>query len=159
MSVHSGVKYIQCHSALSRRCACLGLWAGQYPSRVNIWQPGCLHGRSGFKAMGYHLQANKKRPSHDTHHGLSLAQALVSWDAGSGASIFTMLSFPHLRQYTGRSWAMVWSRSFRTLPFPQTGHISHPFLMVSLSDSEGYCNLFTDFLFSPWGCYRWFPDR
>ena len=91
---------------------------------------------------------NKKRPSHDTRLlGSSLAQALVSWDAGSGASIFTRLSCPQRLHLQGRFWAVVSGRSFRSFPLRHTGQITHPSLMTSLPqrmfDCKPFCPLFS----------------
>ena len=61
-SVQMGKLYQPWYSADTRRGALWGLCLGQYPSRVRAPHPGCRHGRSGFKAMGYHLQAKQKAP-------------------------------------------------------------------------------------------------
>ena len=91
---------------------------------------------------------NKKRPSHDTRLlGLSLAQALVSWDAGSGASIFTRLSCPQRLHLQGRFRVVVSGRSFRSFPLRHTGQITHPSLTTSLPqrmfDCKPFCPLFS----------------
>ena len=97
---------------------------------------------------GLTSRQNKKRPSHNTRLlGLSLAQALVSWDAGSGASIFTRLSCPQRLHLQGRFWAVVSGRSFRSFPLRHTGQITHPSLMTSLPqhmfDCKPFCPLFS----------------
>ena len=89
---------------------------------------------------------NKKRPSHDTRLlGLSLAQALVSWDAGSGASIFTRVSCPQRLHLQGRFRVVVSGRSFRIFPLPHTGQITHPSFTLSLPQRMFDCNLFASF--------------
>ena len=80
---------------------------GQYPSRVRAAHPGCRHGLSGFRAMGYHLQAKQKapKPRHptarvvigsgaghfgrglrrfDIHEGLLSAAFALAWQVSGG---------------------------------------------------------------------------
>lgn len=71
-----------------------------------------------------------------------MAQALVTLDTGSGASIFTMDSCPQRLHFRGRSCAVVLGRTFRIFPFPHTGQITHPFLTISLADSILFCKPF-----------------
>ena len=59
------------YSAEDRRSARLGLCLSQYPSRVSAGHPGYRQGRSGFIAMGYHLQAYKKPEPNTTHSWVS----------------------------------------------------------------------------------------
>ena len=94
-------------------------------------------------ATGYHLRAKQKRlgPDHRSL-GRSQAQALVSWDAGSGASIFTMVSCPHRLHLQGRFRVMVSDRSFKIFPFRHTGQSTHPSLTVSLPQVGAFCKPF-----------------
>ena len=59
-SVQTDRLYQPCHSADAFLAAGLGLCLSQYPSRVRAEHPGCLHGRRGFMATGYHLRAKQK---------------------------------------------------------------------------------------------------
>lgn len=87
-------------------------------------------------AMGYHLQAKQK--SAQAFHipkGCFMAQALVSVDAGSGASIFTRVSCPHRLHLRGRWWQVLSGLTGRIFPFPQIGQRTHPFFTTSLPRS------------------------
>ena len=57
-------------------------------------------------------QAKQRSAQPDTHHGLSLAQALVSVDTGSGAPIFRV-SCPQRLHFRGRFRTMVSGRIIR----------------------------------------------
>jgi hypothetical protein len=51
-----------------------GWWLSQYPQRVSVLHPGCLHGRIGLFGMGYHLHEHKKlRANHLSPREKSLA--------------------------------------------------------------------------------------
>ena len=72
-----------------------------------------------------------------------MAQALVTVDAGSGASIFTRVSCPHRLHFLGRFRAMVSGRIFSSLPFWHTGQITHPSLTISLPHRTSVCKPFS----------------
>ena len=147
-SVQTGRLYQRWYFAEARRGAFCGLCLGQYPSRVRAPHPGCRHGRSGFRARAITSRQTKKRPSHDTRSiGSSSAQALVSTDAGSGASIFTTVSCPHRLHLQGRFRAVVSARSFSSLPLRHTGQITHPSFTISLPQRALDCKPFRPLFF------------
>ena len=74
--------------------------------------------------------------------GRSLAQALVSEDAGSGASIFTRVSCPQRLHFRGKFRTTVSGRVIKSFPFPHTGQITHPSFTTSLPRSRAPCNGF-----------------
>ena len=76
-----------------------------------------------------------------------MAQALVSLDAGSGASIFTIDSCPQRLHFLGRFWAMVSGLTFRIFPFPQIGQMTHPSLTIILPYPPLACNGVHPFLY------------
>lgn len=88
-SVQMGRLYQPCHWADWRRSACLGLCWAQYPSLVSTPQPGYRQGLDGFRATGYHLRANKKRPSHDSRSGGHRLRRLSDLDVGSGSGRYS----------------------------------------------------------------------
>jgi hypothetical protein len=58
--------------------------------------------------------------------GKNTAQALVTLDAGTGASIFTMLSCLHSLHLQGRFRTDVSGRIFSSFPLPHRGQMAHP---------------------------------
>ena len=76
-SVQIFSEYQRRQAALSRDLdAALGLWTGQYPSRVKAPQPGCRQGRSGFNAIGLSPPGqNKNAKVHAPPLGMSWALA------------------------------------------------------------------------------------
>lgn len=141
--VQMGRLYQACHWADTLLPAFSGLCFAQYPSRVSAGHPGCRHGLNGFKATGYHLRAKQKAPKPRHPFGSSQAQALVSLDAGSGASIFTTVSCPHRLHLQGKLRTAVVGRIFRSFPFPHTGQSTHPSFTGSLTRFSCDCNGFT----------------
>ena len=85
---------------------------------------------------------NKKRLNHSHLSGCFMAQALVSVDAGSGASIFTRVSCPQRLHLRGRFRAVVSARTFRSFPFWHTGQITHPSLTMILPQRMFDCKSF-----------------
>lgn len=97
-----------------------------WASRVSTG-PGRLQGH-GLSPPG----KTKSAQAINTQSGSLMAQALVTVDAGSGASIFTSVSCPQRLHILGRLWAVVSDRIFSSFPFRHTGHIIHPSFMISL---------------------------
>ena len=147
-SVQIFSEYHRRHAAASGDLgASLGLCWGHQPSRVRVPHPGWRQGRSGFCAMGCHLHTKQKAPEPRLLpvSGSSLAQALVALDTGSGALIFTRDSKPHRLHLRGRFATNVSGRTFRSLPFPHTGQITHSFLMTSVSRFSITCKVHPPF--------------
>lgn len=140
---HSGRLYQLCQDALSAPRSRFGRCAGHQPSRVSSVHPGCLHGRSGLMAMGYHLQAKQK--------ACAESQSQPGCNYGTGtrhghSSIFTMLSTPQRLQKTTRFFAFVPGINWRTFAPPQCGQMSHPESTVSISPRWSTRKAFFTFL-------------
>lgn len=140
--VQIGKLYQLCQVLLSRRGAGFGLWEGHHPSRVKAPQPGYRQGLSGLFAMGYHLQEKQKRQSPQQPFGRYGLWRFTLWPL----SIFRTISFLQVRQYTGKSFAIVSgpTRIRRWLRL-QIGHVTHPSLTVSLPYCGTFCNIVNPF--------------
>ena len=92
-------------------------------------------------ATGYHLRAKQKAPKpHTPLSGFVLAQALVSWDAGSCASICTLLMHPH-RLHLKLTLRITDSGSTGiSFPRPQTGQMTHPSLTALILPHFASCD-------------------
>lgn len=110
---------------------------------LQLLEPGRAYGHE-LSPPGKTKNAQATTP----RYGASSAQALVSLDAGSGASIFTMDSCLQCLHLTGRSRMDVPGKSFISLR-PQTGHIAHPSFTTSLPHIPVFCNTFPSF-FDSW---------
>lgn len=143
-------RWADCTSCDTLRWPCVGVLA--YALRTIRLASGLGIqdvGRAGAASWPWAITSrqNKKRPSHDTRLlGLSSAQALVTLDAGSGASIFTRVSCPQRLHLRGRFRAVVSARTFRSFPRWHTGQITHPSLTMILPqrmfDCKSFCPLF-----------------
>ena len=112
LSFQIGSRYQSWYSALLPRWY-FGLCLGHQPSRVSSAHPGCLQGRSGLLAMGYHLQGTKqtKRAGADDKHARLRSHRLrlsKHWPR----SISTMFSVLQYLQYATTPVAVVSGKIF-----------------------------------------------
>lgn len=111
---------------------------GQFPASWMSAGTERLHGH-GLSPPG---KTKSAQANDNPSLGSVMAQALVTVDAGSGASIFTSVSCPQRLHFRGRFRAVVSGRISSSFPLPHTGQMTHPFLMTSLPHRTSVCKPF-----------------